>query len=150
MLAKNIFCRDLSLRNGEKLPGTAGPRSTWILIQDHSPWAINAFDDCALNNAVKDYLRQLFAFEKPTILLIRNSDNKVIDQRKLFVVRSIEKQPSLHEFNWRTADDILQLPLAEAIAGQDVGRFDKPLYLVCTHGKRDKCCAKYGTPVFKQ
>ncbi|MBD0327231.1 MAG: sucrase ferredoxin, partial [Pyrinomonadaceae bacterium] len=25
----------------------------------------------------------------------------------------------------------------------------EPLYLVCTHGKRDKCCAKFGFPLYK-
>ena len=25
---------------------------------------------------------------------------------------------------------------------------DQPLFLVCTHGKHDRCCARYGRPVF--
>jgi hypothetical protein len=26
---------------------------------------------------------------------------------------------------------------------------NEPLFLVCTHGRRDKCCAKFGFPLFK-
>ena len=29
-------------------------------------------------------------------------------------------------------------------------RTDAPLFMVCTHGNHDKCCAKFGIPVFRE
>ena len=40
-------------------------------------------------------------------------------------------------------DDLIGLDLATA--GTLV---DHPLFLVCTHGKHDRCCAKYGRPLY--
>ena len=40
-------------------------------------------------------------------------------------------------------DDLLGLALDAA--GSTV---DHPLFLVCTHGKHDRCCAKYGRPLY--
>jgi hypothetical protein len=43
---------------------------------------------------------------------------------------------------------LLDLDLAAAFAGAiDVPPVSHPLLLVCTHGKRDRCCARYGQPV---
>ena len=28
--------------------------------------------------------------------------------------------------------------------------YDEPLFLVCTHGNHDKCCAKFGIPVYEK
>ena len=38
------------------------------------------------------------------------------------------------------------MPATEAIAGAQP--WTRPLYLVCTHGRHDKCCAKYGFPAY--
>ena len=40
-------------------------------------------------------------------------------------------------------DDLLELDLASA--GDQV---EHPLLLVCTHGKHDRCCAKFGRPLY--
>jgi hypothetical protein len=47
---------------------------------------------------------------------------------------------------------VLGLDLAAAAAGNpgvggEVHR--GPLFLVCTHGRRDKCCAKFGVPLYR-
>jgi Sucrase/ferredoxin-like len=41
-------------------------------------------------------------------------------------------------------DDLRELDLAKA--GDEV---DEPLFLVCTHGKHDPCCARKGRPLFE-
>ena len=48
--------------------------------------------------------------------------------------------------------DLLDLDL-RALVGRrfaDVGTpYDRPLSLVCTHGKHDPCCARHGAPLFR-
>jgi Sucrase/ferredoxin-like len=41
-------------------------------------------------------------------------------------------------------EDLLELDLTSP--GEPLGR---PLILVCTHGKHDRCCARYGRPLFQ-
>jgi len=47
--------------------------------------------------------------------------------------------------------DALKYDLALVASAQDIqgGEVcDGPLFLVCTHGRRDKCCAKFGVPLY--
>lgn len=148
MLDKRIFCRDLSLQSGEQLIGTVGTRRAWLLLQDHSAWAIQAYAGSALPQEVRDHLEPYFGREKPSILLIRNSDEKNLDSRKAFVVVSRNARAEIFEFDWKRAEDLLHLPYEEILDGSYSGEQANPIYLVCTHGKRDKCCAKYGKPVY--
>ena len=47
-------------------------------------------------------------------------------------------------------DELLGVDLAAALAGGETGAtaVDGPLYVVCTHGKRDRCCALQGLPLY--
>ena len=46
-------------------------------------------------------------------------------------------------------EDVRGLDFAAALASASTGTpVDGPLYLVCTHGKRDRCCARYGRPLY--
>lgn len=148
MLDKRIFCRDLSLQSGEQLLGTVGTRRAWLLLQDHSAWAIQAYAGGDFPTAVRDHLEPFFGREKPSILLIRNSDEKYLPFRKAFVVVSRNARAEIFEFDWSQTEDLLELPYAEILEGTYAGKQADPIYLVCTHGKRDKCCAKYGKPVY--
>ena len=42
-------------------------------------------------------------------------------------------------------EELVGLDLFGADRGEKV---DEPLFAVCTHGKRDRCCAKYGRPLY--
>jgi hypothetical protein len=83
----------------------------------------------------------------------------------LFVRRPERRRPSNfavffgttreHDANFRSAeidayDDLVKLDLAAALDGSTpVGEpLDHPLFVVCTHGKRDPCCARAGRPLY--
>jgi hypothetical protein len=69
----------------------------------------------------------------------------------LFVVRCRERSPFVVRLRLEKYFDALQYDFAEVASGRDLqgGEFcDGPLYLVCTHGRRDKCCAKFGVPLY--
>lgn len=47
-------------------------------------------------------------------------------------------------------DALLEVDIAALFTGgDDAERVDEPLILVCTHGVRDRCCSRLGTPVYK-
>jgi (2Fe-2S) ferredoxin len=46
-------------------------------------------------------------------------------------------------------EDLRELDFAATLASGSLGTpLDGPLFLVCTHGKRDRCCARYGRPLY--
>lgn len=76
------------------------------------------------------------------ILFIRRSERRAGEPLAAFVGRCAGER-SLRRLDLGGYDDLLGLDLGEA--GEPV---DHPLFLVCTHGKHDRCCAKYGRPLY--
>jgi hypothetical protein len=69
----------------------------------------------------------------------------------LFVVRCRERAPFIVRLRLEKYDDVLRYDLAAVASGvrvEGAETFDGPLFLVCTHGRRDKCCAKFGVPLY--
>lgn len=86
-----------------------------------------------------------------------------------FFVGISEEQPSLYRFSLDSYADLLALDVpalvdsarsahasADAAVPQANGKpnvyanhlHQKPIYLVCTNGRRDRCCAKWGLPYY--
>jgi hypothetical protein len=77
------------------------------------------------------------------ILFVRRPERRSGDGLLAFVARTTEAERSLRRLELERHDDLLDLDLATA--GGPAGH---PLLLVCTHGKHDRCCAKYGRPLY--
>jgi hypothetical protein len=60
-----------------------------------------------------------------------------------FVARTTGADAGLRRLELDRHDDLIGLDLETA--GSPVAH---PLFLVCTHGKHDRCCAKYGRPLY--
>jgi hypothetical protein len=93
-------------------------------------------------------LKQHLAAEKARlphsrILFVRRPERRSRDGLLAFVARTTETERSLRRLELDRYDDLLGLELAGL--GDAV---DHPLLLVCTHGKHDRCCAKYGRPLY--
>ena len=62
----------------------------------------------------------------------------------VFLARTTRDHSELRRLELDRYDDLIGLDLATA--GTPLGH---PLFLVCTHGKHDRCCAKYGRPLYE-
>ena len=60
-----------------------------------------------------------------------------------FVARTTGDRGELRRLELDRHDDLIGLDL-EAVGAP----VEHPLFLVCTHGKHDRCCAKYGRPLY--
>ncbi len=93
---------------------------------------------------MKDYLvaeRQLLPHAR--IIFIRRAERRVQDGLLAFVARTTLAGRELRRLDLDRYDDLIGLELGTA--GVAV---EHPLFLVCTHGKHDRCCAKYGRPLY--
>src|SRR5215210_7653415 len=154
---QSFFCSDLSRGFAEKTYGTASVGDLWLLIEYPFPWGSQALKDSDLSQAVKAYLvRAMKTIPRSRLLFIKRDRRKPKDELAVFVVRCREHRPSITRLKINDYEQLLNIDLkglaasgsAIAEAG-DSSPSDDPLYLVCTHGKRDKCCAKFGYPLYK-
>lgn len=148
----SAFCSVRSKEAAEKPFGTASMGDAWLLIEYTQPWGTKAFHESALPKALKTYLAGILkSVPRSRVLFIKQS-KKVNRPLILFVVRSRESLSSILKYEFFEHEQLLDLDLASALAGGSLSGttlWQGPLFLVCTHGKRDKCCAKFGIPIYK-
>jgi hypothetical protein len=152
-LTQQIFCSAVSLQNQEALFGTATPTRTYLLLEYPHAWGANAIADSDLPEAVKSWLNAQAKYLPETkSLLIRGEANPAQTGIRFFVAIVQQQEPALYAFRLECYEDLLELDLFAILSGatdHDVKRIAGPLWLVCTHGRRDVCCARHGLPVYQ-
>jgi hypothetical protein len=147
-----FFCSELSRRAGERSAGTASTGAVWLLLEYPHGWGRHAFEESALPPEVKQFFKAAMARIRHSRLLFIKTDRGRRDARmNLFVVRCRERSPFVVRLRFEKYFDALAYDLAAVASGRDLqdGEVsDGPLFLVCTHGRRDKCCAKFGMPLY--
>ena len=142
-------CSEESLAADEPLSGTAPFARAWIVIESPGTWGRDAVADGGLPDAVRETMMGAKA-AGVTVLLARHPDRLERDRhsdRHVWVARSAAGGMLLRH---AVLDDLAPLAdwdLAAIAAGSlpAVGAVTRePLLLVCTHGKRDRCCAVNG------
>ncbi len=138
------LCAETSRAHAEALHATASRVDNWILIEYRGLWAHDAVDGSTLNAAVKEHLVEARRRLPHTrILFIRRAERRSRHGLVAYVARSTRTERQLRCLELERYDDLLGVDLAAA--GRPV---DHPLFLVCTHGKHDRCCAKFGRPLY--
>lgn len=148
------LCSTLSIAAHEPLYGTVKHTTHWLLLEYDARWESDALDGSTLPAAVKQQLAD-FKVRVPQarVLMIRQKPRLHMGGIALYVVRSTPTESRIHAFDLAQYDDLLVLDLVDVAHGAqkyDAARQDEPLTLICTHGRRDRCCARYGIAVFEQ
>lgn len=147
MAERRPFCADLSRANDEPLAATASRIDTWFLIEYRGLWTHDAVAGSGLSDQVKAHLRgQARAAASGRLLFVRRPDRRRHEGLIAYVADSREGRESLRRFEFGAHDDLRRLDLLDRAAGTAV---EHPLFLVCTHGKHDPCCARYGRPLYE-
>jgi hypothetical protein len=147
-----FYCSELSRDAAERSFGTASIGNVWLLVEYREAWGVHALADSTLSPQVKRHLNKFCkAVPRARVLFIKQERLRH-DALSCFVVRSRERAPSIVKFTFSSYEELLEIDLCAVVAGDTLAggvRTDEPLYLVCTHGKRDKCCAKFGYALYK-
>ena len=150
MLQPFFYCSELSRRHAEKTYGTASTGDVWLLVEYPYWWGAKAFHESSLSPAVKAHLnRALRSIPRSRLLLIKQ--DRIRDREfSVFLVRCRETNPSIIKLKIKDYEQLLGIDFASLLVSpKSETVFQSPLYLVCTHGRRDKCCAKFGYPLYK-
>ena len=159
--ATKIPADSCSLYDDEALGGTAGRTTAWLALEHTGHWGRDVLDGSALGEELSVVLKEAVDRAKLKFLLIHQPgeqrralhgepDAEGNPTHRVFYAISTPGEERLYSFNVSTPERLLDLPLdnPEALV-QATGAelMDSPLILVCTHSKRDRCCALRGRPI---
>lgn len=138
------FCADLSRENDEPLSATASRIDNWFLVEYRGLWTRDALPGSGLSDQVKEQLReQVASVPHGRLLFIRRPDRRGSPRLLAYSAASRAGETRLTRTEFETYEDLRGVDLR---AGAEI---EHPLFLVCTHGKHDPCCARYGRPLYE-
>lgn len=144
-------CATLSRTMGESLAGTAPPLGgSWLAVELHGPWPARPAD-APLPPRARAMLSEATALGIRTQLLRRPGRRRLTPPpHTVLVASSRGERPWLELARLDDLTALGGLDLAALTVGRQTGfgvAQSEPVLLVCTHGRRDACCAEYGRPV---
>jgi hypothetical protein len=148
---KGALCADVAEAAGEPLGATASRVDRWLLVEYRGLWDRDVLGGSLLSEALKAHLRdQLGRLGHSRLLFVKQPPRRGKSRRMLYLGNSRPGEESLYALEFEHHDDLLDYDFAEALLdGETPGvPVEHPLMIVCTHGKRDRCCAKYGRPLY--
>ena len=143
-------CAALADLRGDSLIATAPPAGRWLLIESRNAWPRNALTALRRSHPTDqadelgvEVARMCRQLGYRPVLVRRHGRVRPGVPRRWGLV---DCRPGRESVRWG------ELPadehLLEVLAGNDRGTLsDEPVYLVCTHGRHDACCAVRGRPV---
>ena len=114
-----------------------------MLIEHPGPWGRDGLLDARLAPGVGAGLRELEARTGARVLLIRRP-RRIGDEGGVVCVAIDTKDEWLGASRIRRIRDALDLDPRDRSA---FAPSEEPLFVVCTHGRRDPCCAERGRPL---
>ena len=140
-----LRCAAAAARAGDPLEATAPPADHWLLVEHAGPWGPHAITESRLPSATADALARWTVSSRARVALIRRP-GAPHRRRKTGRWCRVDARPGRESLRWGSYSDDGELVgvLADPTAGEPS---TEPVYLVCTHGRHDPCCALRGRPV---
>ncbi len=148
-------CSEHSLAAGEPLAGSAvAAIDRWLVIEHPPAWGPKGVEDSGLPEQVVAALAQLGArHPRLRVQLVRRPAHDEGERAMVYFAESGENTRSLWSLALDRIDQLPTLPLDAWLGDERTPpgeREQQPLFLVCVHGKRDRCCARLGLPLYRE
>jgi hypothetical protein len=139
-------CSVLAERLGEDLAGTAPKARRFLLLEQCGPWTgRNAVTHSDLDEGLARELLARADEAGVKVYLIRRSPRRAPHERRAcFVADTRREDPWIARYELTDPREVLALDL-----GEPEVRWEQPVFAICTHGKRDPCCARRGRPLVR-
>lgn len=156
-MTQDQYCSHLSLNSGEQIYGTAGNGTdVWFVLEYPAVWGAKAMEESKLDDTLKEHLQQAVAATPGSRLqLIKHGESRNGSGLSFFIGLSQENDAALYRFQLADFTDLAAMDLPGMVADMRAApesyaahKHDEPLFLVCTNGSRDRCCATLGVPVY--
>lgn len=137
-ITPDFRCSGASAADAEPLAGTAPTETDYLCVEYAGAWGRKAVAESRLPEPVREHLAGL---EGVRVQLIRRVGGLRERGVRVFAASLGGAAPAV---TTTRLDDVLDLPELDLSALEPYGG---PLWLVCTNGRRDLCCAEAGRPV---
>jgi hypothetical protein len=146
---RSFRCSHESEEADEPLIGTASTITNWLLVEHPSPWGEKALRHARLPDGIGDVLLRRERELAIRVLLIRRHGRGTGDRRSCFAIHTGPDRPWMERGDLDDVRDVATLDLDGLAHGASVGLtpIDVALFAICTHGRRDPCCAERGRPL---
>ncbi len=147
MVERPDACAAFAHALGEPLPGTAPLATGWLCVEDCGPWGRDALLDGTLSDAVTSAVQARLGPDVRFQAIRRSPRPTGVDRTVVLAHggdRPWMRSLRLSDDQIADLDPTVTLDPTPPPFGDEV---TDPAVLVCTHGKRDACCAERGRPV---
>ena len=119
----------------------------WLLIEHAGPWAAE-LEECRLPEDVHTLISRARALDIRPQLIRRPGRREVrTGPLHVYVAASAVDDPWLAESFVGHPDDLDLGALVHGVVPESCILVSEPMYLVCTHGRHNACCARLGLPL---
>ena len=140
MTTASYRCSAASLGAGEPAGGTASTVRRFLLVEQAGPWGVDALRDSRLPEPVKGHLADLRDRKGIRPLLVRPC-GRTTPGGGVQIYLADATSARLTGAVLRDVDELVDLDLDVLEPAEG------PLFLACTHGRHDACCAELGRPL---
>jgi hypothetical protein len=148
-------CVSASRELAEPLAATAATARTWLLLEQPGPWGAKAFTSSRLEPELGRALESRADGTDVRLALIRqpgrDEGGLSAPRRRVFLAHTVPGASWIREVPVADPRELLDFDFAALGRGEHESFgsvYDgPPLALVCTNGKRDRCCAVLGRPL---
>ena len=155
------FCSDLAREERAPLGGTATGADAWLLVENDAAWGERAVEENDLPAATQAWLvSQVEAlgvslgvsFKRVRPLFVRQEGPRRRSGVVVLLAVAQERRRELYRLEAASHEALAALDLAAMLAGGELDRFRVPegLVVVCGNGRRDRCCARWGAPTYRE
>jgi hypothetical protein len=133
------------------MAATASRVDHWILVEYRALWDRDVLGGSLLSAKLKAHLRgQLDRLGHARLLFVKKPERRAYGRRQLYFGTSQPGEERFFALEFDHHDDLVDLDFAAALSGGETPGVPvrHPLFVVCTHGKRDRCCARNGRPLY--
>jgi hypothetical protein len=145
------LCAEVSDAAGEPVAATASRIEHWLLVEYGGYWPYDPLDAAVFAGTLRDRLAaQLGALRNSRLLLTKGPGGERDDRVEVVYGSTPERGRRFFRLELAHHGELRGLDFARALLGESepFGEpVDHPLLLVCTHGTRDRCCARFGQPL---
>jgi hypothetical protein len=148
-VSKPFRCAADSVALSEPLAGTASTVRPFLLLEFPGPWGVDALRDGRLPVDMAADLDRRCARLGVRPLLIRRHGRSRTDGIRCYAAYAHPERPWLESTTLHAVEEVLDLDLDRLGRGDSLGlrEHPDPVFLVCTHGRHDACCAELGRPI---
>lgn len=137
------------MARAEPLLGTASTVVAFLLVEVPGPWGVDAVRHCRLPTQLTATLLDTVSPLGIRPLLIRRHGRSKAAPIRIFAAYADPHHPWMQTAELDHPEQILDLDFEGFASGRSAGfaSTHDPVFLTCTHGRHDPCCAEQGRPV---